>query len=251
MEMDFNGITDEYYAIFLGTDRETLNTPGISAVYSKERNVRQRGYSNIFDLYMMVRGDSIIASYGDTAADKIALFSDQLHIGMEEGEISEIFEGIYKKKPSHTVKFIFNEPVPSALPAVKLHKEDYPRFLDFYMLCYPDDKVTERDWLKEYYEDIVEKEYCYGFFDGTKLVSVADAPSMPHMEDRIQEIGIMSVPDYRRRGYAKAVCTASIESMLSRGICPLWSTSLGNIGSTRLAYSIGFRKYGDVYCITL
>lgn len=58
--------------------------------------------------------------------------------------------------------------------------------------------------------------------------------------DRL-EIGIETADPWRRRGLAAAAAAAMIGSTLADGLTPVWSCRDGNVGSYRLACSLGFR----------
>lgn len=58
--------------------------------------------------------------------------------------------------------------------------------------------------------------------------------------DRL-EIGIETADPWRRRGLAAAAAAAMIGSTLADGLTPVWSCRDGNVGSYRLACSVGFR----------
>lgn len=58
--------------------------------------------------------------------------------------------------------------------------------------------------------------------------------------DRL-EIGIETADRWRRRGLAAAAAAAMIASTLADGLTPVWSCRDGNVGSYRLACSLGFR----------
>ncbi|MDR0403307.1 MAG: GNAT family N-acetyltransferase, partial [Treponema sp.] len=105
-------------------------------------------------------------------------------------------------------------------------------------------------WVGEYFFELAKKKYCHGVIIDDMLVSATDAPDMPFMSGRVQEIGINTLEEYRRKGYAKTACVSVIKELLSKNICPLWSAGTGNIASDRLAYSIGFGKYADALAIS-
>jgi predicted GNAT family acetyltransferase len=104
---------------------------------------------------------------------------------------------------------------------------------------------------EEYYLDIVSKNYCHGIIVDNKLVSATDSPDMSYMQEFVQEIGINTLEEYRKRGYARTACISLINELLSKNICPLWSTGNGNIASDRLARSVGFEKLADVLSIAI
>jgi RimJ/RimL family protein N-acetyltransferase len=64
------------------------------------------------------------------------------------------------------------------------------------------------------------------------------------------EIGIVTDPDYQRKGYATLTAAAFIEKCLEKGLDPIWHTGKNNVPSNRLALKLGFEKTGELkkYC---
>lgn len=58
--------------------------------------------------------------------------------------------------------------------------------------------------------------------------------------DQNVEIGIETAPAFRRRGLARVAATAMIRAVVSDGLTPVWSCREENVGSRRLAQSLGF-----------
>lgn len=58
--------------------------------------------------------------------------------------------------------------------------------------------------------------------------------------DRRLEIGIETLPAYRGKGLARYACARLIEYCLNHELEPVWACRAGNIGSVRLAQSLGF-----------
>jgi GNAT superfamily N-acetyltransferase len=54
------------------------------------------------------------------------------------------------------------------------------------------------------------------------------------------EIGIETVERFRGSGYAKLACRALIDYCIENGFVPIWSCRFENIGSYKLAMSLGF-----------
>lgn len=54
------------------------------------------------------------------------------------------------------------------------------------------------------------------------------------------EIGIETLPAFRRRGLARVACAAMIEDLLATGRTPVWSCREDNVGSERLAATLGY-----------
>ena len=56
------------------------------------------------------------------------------------------------------------------------------------------------------------------------------------------EIGIETLSNYRRKGYAYAAAYAVLEKILLRGMVPFWECSSNNAASVSTADKLGFRK---------
>jgi predicted GNAT family acetyltransferase len=122
-------------------------------------------------------------------------------------------------------------------------------YIDF--LKTDNQNCSDYSWVKEYFLKLVSNNYSHGIIVDEKLVSVTDAPDMPYMKEYVQEIGINTLKEYRGKGYARAVCLSCIKELLSRNICPIWSTGIDNIASDKLARSVGFERLADILTISL
>lgn len=54
------------------------------------------------------------------------------------------------------------------------------------------------------------------------------------------EIGIETLPGHRRQGHGRVAAAAMVDIVLDSGLTPVWSCREGNVGSERLARSVGF-----------
>ena len=63
------------------------------------------------------------------------------------------------------------------------------------------------------------------------------------------DIGVETNEHYRRRGFAFAAAAAMIQETLSQGKVPVWACHAQNIGSQKLAESLGFVRCGE--CLTV
>jgi RimJ/RimL family protein N-acetyltransferase len=246
--MDFEEITYKYYSHWLGIEHTKLYEKGIFFVYNPDRDNIISGYSRIMDIYIFVKKDFIIVSYGDNTKDKMEIIKEKLKDFMGVESLKEIFESVYEKKVEHIIKYIYKHIFEKHKEITILDKEDYNRYLEFFKEIY---KINDYTWVKDYFLELAVKRYCHGIVIDNKLVSVTDAPDMPYMKEYIQEIGINTREEYRGRGYAKDVSLSFIKELLSKNICPIWSTAIDNIASDKLAKSIGFEKLADNLTISL
>jgi GNAT superfamily N-acetyltransferase len=59
--------------------------------------------------------------------------------------------------------------------------------------------------------------------------------------DTMWQIGVDTLPEYRRRGIGKATVSAVTKYILKQGVVPYYSTFVPNIASRSIAASLGFR----------
>lgn len=247
----YKEVTKEYYAKWLGTDANNLEKDGMRWIYNSQRNTTPPGYPSSIDVYMFIKCNSIIVSYGDRALPQIPKIKEQLKVGMTAETIGSVCKEIFMSQPKHNIKYVYTgdtkENDKSA--ARRLTYGDYSLYLDFFKKAYPHCKNTS--WVEDYFRDIFEKGYCYGVIINNQLVSATDAPDMPFMSEQIQEIGINTLPSYQGKGYGKMSCLACLNEMKDNNICPIWSTTIDNIASQKLAVSIGFEKLFDNVSLNL
>ena len=143
--------------------------------------------------------------------------------------------------------FYFEAPNPAidTSPARALDESDLPAFLRFFKEAYPETHAY--DWIPEYFHGITGRRRCFGVFEGGRLVSVADAPTIPYLPELIVEPGIMTLASYRRKGYASAVCAVFLEEQLRRGLSPIWTCAFDNEASAGLARHLGYRPFGELW----
>ncbi|MCL2322574.1 MAG: GNAT family N-acetyltransferase [Oscillospiraceae bacterium] len=249
--MSYKEITLSYYESWLGNQGCITNESGDYFIYSSERNIKQSGYSMPIDIYVWLQSDKIVISYGDAAKAKIDELKSKLINGQDVSYITSLLFNIYHCDIRHDIKYIFeslpDRPVKNGARTLKI--DDYCDFEKFFYFCNPD---TENiDWLREYFYNMVQLGYCVGVYENGILVSCTDAPSMPYMSDKVQEIGISTLLGYRGKGYATIACIKAEENILSSGKVPLWSTTIDNIASQRLAERIGFKKIADVFTLEI
>jgi len=247
--MDYSGITQKYYANWLGVSGDVMYRNGISLVKSPQREICQKSYPAKFDLYVFIQDERVIISYCDKTENNLSKLLKDIKIGDKPEHMFNVIKEAYCVSPNQNIKFVFHHLEHNDTMVKELTINDYPLFLRFFLANNPNAKNT--DWLYEYFQQIVEKRYSFGMIVDNLVVAATDAPFMPYMENEVQEIGINTLNEYRGKGYAKAVCIAAINSLLKQNICPLWSTMAGNIASERLAYSIGFKKYAEILTVSI
>lgn len=82
----------------------------------------------------------------------------------------------------------------------------------------------------------------FGVFEQERLVSVASM--YPWDNAALADMGVLTLPGFRGRGYAKALAHAISQHALSRGHQPQYRCQLDNEASTALAQAAGFSLFG-------
>lgn len=228
-------ITKDYFSNFCQYDLDSDIPDTITYICTDKRDEALEGYGRKYSIYLLELGGKTIITYSPHYRNTIEKLKDP--------------EEIIKALDLKGLKlFIFSgEKVSNLGNARVLEKGDYSKYYEFFTSAHPD--AQPDGWLEEYYIDQVEKRYFTGYEVDGKLVCVSDAPSMPYMEGVIQHTGIATLPQYRRKGYAKATAGLATHNLISMGICPQWECDLTNEASIALARSIGYEDFGTAYVL--
>jgi hypothetical protein len=244
--LEIEKTTNKYYSRFLGTEEIIFNNktnlffnPGLDNIL--------KGYSHPMNILILIKDATINISYGNKAKDIIPKLLETVQHNKSIDYIKNKLIKDLSLKVKHNLKYIFKDIVKIENKAVKLSEEHSELFLNFFKT----NNLNCRDflWVGEYFNELVKKDYIHGIIVDGILVSATDAPEMPYMSDSVQEIGINTLKEYRKKGYAQMSCISMIETLITKNICPMWSTENENIGSDRLANSIGFKKYCDLLTV--
>lgn len=237
-EKDIAAITEEFYSRFACTDLSGV-TDGIHFVCDAARSKAVQGFGHRYTVFLLQKGNACIVTY----APQYAAFFHVLKSNRVQDILSAVEHAFTVKK---TQLMQFRKELISDYGAARLlKKDDYPAYETFFRRCSPAADPT--GWLQEYFEEKSAKEYFAGYFVNDALVCVCDAPDMPHMADRIQHTGIITLPEERRKGYARCTAALATNHLLEIGVCPQWECSAANTASIALAKSIGYETYGFAY----
>lgn len=238
-----------YYARWLGTDEDPFGAERTDFRYSAERDRVQPGYGQRFDVWALVTGEQTLVSYGAAARDRIGALRETVPDRCDAAGLAAALRRVYGTEPAHGVKYVFRRCDADPGGARPLGEADYPAYERFFRDCHPD--AETKGWLREYFSEMAAEGLCCGVFADGRLVSCTDAPTVPYLEDRVREIGIHTLPAYRRRGFAAQACARCISEILKAGRCPIWSTDAGNAASRALAARAGFGPFADCLSLTL
>jgi RimJ/RimL family protein N-acetyltransferase len=245
-KVDIDAMTYKYYSHWAGIEIEPQKK-GIFFNHDSERDNIPKGYSNPFNVYIFAADDLTVISYGDKAKIKIENIVDKIKENKNIETLRLLLKETFLADVSTSIKYIYKNKIEGPLNTTILNNNHADLYLDFFKENHPKD--NDYSWVEGYFFDISSKNYCHGIITDNKLVSVTDAPDMPFMQESVQEVGINTLKEYRGKGYAKAACISLINELISRNICPLWSTDENNTASDHLAKSIGFKKLADVLSI--
>lgn len=83
----------------------------------------------------------------------------------------------------------------------------------------------------------------FGTFAGDTLASAASM--YPWSGSRLADLGVITLPDYRGQGLARATVRAMSAAAIARGYEPQYRCQLDNTASVALAKTAGFRLFGE------
>lgn len=241
-------ITGRYYAQWADVAESAFDAPGIVAVCSAKRDIAPKGYSKPYSFYCLVRGRAIIVSCNKAVSGELTRIAGIFERHKELAARREHLKGLYPGL-CHKIAFSHSGTVPACetAGAVQLRPEHYGAYLRFFNACSPG--ANAETWLSGYFNSMVSRGYSFGLFKNDMLVSVSDAPEVPYLGDQVVEIGINTLEAHRGKGYARTVVAAMLEKLLWAGKTPIWVCEAANLGSERLALSVGYEKYADIFCV--
>lgn len=86
---------------------------------------------------------------------------------------------------------------------------------------------------------------CYAAFDGDRPVALCGTYEVPHLADRVADIGLPGTIDsHRRLGYGSSVLSATTAAVLAQNRTPIHQTSDRNVASIATARAVGYREFG-------
>ncbi len=234
-------LTLEFYSHFACVDLSSIKS-GVSLVCSSERDEVLPGFGCKYTIYIIdLCSGRTVAAY----SPKHSGFFDSL--GEVTGE--ELITAAQKQFRLRKMRlFVFNgEKISDTGSARLLEPADYPIYESFFRETQPD--ADPDGWLNEYFCEKAEQGLFTGCFDAGRLVSVCDAPDVPYMHGKVQHTGIMTLESRRGHGFGKRAAALSAKHLIESGICPQWECDFDNIGSYRLALSIGYHDFGTAYIL--
>jgi RimJ/RimL family protein N-acetyltransferase len=99
-------------------------------------------------------------------------------------------------------------------------------------------RCSDKD--KELGEVSLDDPVVLGYFNGDELAGVG---SLLHENNNIADIGILVVPESRKQGGGKALTLALTHAAKENSKIPQYTTMEKNLGSVKVAESLGFQLY--------
>jgi hypothetical protein len=237
-------LTRKYYSSWLDFDLSQISDEKLIFKESCKRDKVIKGYGKSFPLYCYLEEDTRVVSYSKILEVKLEEIKRIFQKHSAIPEVKEKLETLLGGKLGHNKKFYYTKKQGcSNNNSIQLKSENYNDYLAFFNELHPKVKT---DWLEEYFLSLIERGYCWGYYENGKLVCFSDAPDIPYMNDIIVEPGINTLEEHRKKGFAKEVIMAFVNYLLQKNKVPIWSCSSTNKASMALANSAGFNKLADV-----
>lgn len=87
---------------------------------------------------------------------------------------------------------------------------------------------------------VLDREPNFGIFQGDDIVA---ASGYLNMGGVLAYIGVVTHPDHRGKGHAKAVVSATMSYAFEKGLVPMWRTPASHEAAISVARSLGFSPY--------
>ena len=102
-------------------------------------------------------------------------------------------------------------------------------------------------------ESLSDGRLCFGQIESGRVASVAVTHASPDERNPGEplEIGVETIPDARRRGYAKSCLCGVTEMILSRGLIPEYRCTYSNVASAKTARAAGYTQIGEACSFVL
>ena len=252
---DFLQTTKQYYANRLSVPVSQLNKMGIYCCYAptrdKEIDIRFRA-----DFYGFLSGGTAVLTYGERIQDK----ADRLRQYFEESRSLETFRDVLLREMGielqHEYAYYFDRlPTGVDTSQVKnLYVDDVSAFGEFMQVLNPEMSARNKIYMVDYFlHEMVDAPHrAFGIYVDDELVSVANTVTVPHVTEEVAvEVDVVTVPDYRGRGYATMVVVALLQEMVEEERVPIVSCLSTNVASQQLAEKVGFVKFADVISFSL
>lgn len=242
---------DNFHTQAMGYPLSQAEPGEIHVVTSERRLQREEGYGLVFAFWMLFSYDRCVISVRPDLKESIE------KIVRDASDAKKLFTAEYKTRIDETCRSI----LPGNIAGRLRQSQSYGFYVNkehFRPFAVPGcRRLTEDDreliqvmaGSNIYFcpEESLQDGTAFGVIKDGKLVSFASVVPTPEATSRygLSWPGVETLPEYRRRGYAKAVVSGVTETLLARGIIPAYSCSVTNIASANTAQSVGYQLYGE------
>ncbi len=235
--------TETFYSRFCGVSLAEAG-PGAHLVCSPERDEILRGFGRRFPIYILVKEGFSAACCAPRYQELLRPLESLSPEGTAQAAEAAYRQGRLKKM---RLMVFAGGGTEDFSGAAVLRPEDYPAFLAFYRQAHPG--ANPEGWLEEYFLEKASQEWMTGYWDQGRLACVCDAPDMPYLQGLVQHTGIFTLPQARRRGFARRAAGLAARHLMELGLSPQWECAADNEASFRLALAVGYQPYGTAYIL--
>ena len=104
-------------------------------------------------------------------------------------------------------------------------------------------------WTEQDFAEMVDSNVHFCVIDDSKIVCATESEAIPNKPESVINLGVNTLAEYRRKGYASSACMAFIQHQVGQGALPVWQCDFDNYISQALAQKLGFRYLGNVFFI--
>ena len=232
---------------------EIIQAKGIILISNEKRRLKPRGWLMYLPICIFETNQAIIISC-------IPEWEDELRGKLncvEAVDVMPIIKEYAKEKNLYCDGHLFygldalNNNIDFS-GAILMDDTQYDQNWEFCSKLYPTmyEIIEPDEQMAEEFKSMIKKEprYCY-IVDG-KIVSMTEAENVPNIPEGVIHLGINTLREYRRKGYAAEVCAAFIDNYIRRNIYPIWQCDITNTASQALAEKLGFKCLGSAYDVS-
>ncbi len=129
---------------------------------------------------------------------------------------------------------------------VPLSESTKTQFLSLFRKTQRSTNYLENQWPKKK-ESISRKNYFLYLMDD----KIASYSFISDIDNGGANIVVVTLPQYRKKGFGKAVVSSSVKWCFQNGLLPIYLVYESNIASIQLAKSLGFRQMAEEIIISV
>ncbi|HGJ66129.1 TPA: GNAT family N-acetyltransferase [bacterium] len=243
---------DSFYSECLGTPVNKIKSGKIKIVSSERRLTREEGYGVIFPFLLLYSSNRCIIS---VRPDLIDLVSALIH---DETDAKMLFNDAGGKIVESLCRSVIPKDFSSRLRSVYSLElfVDRDQFRQYNIpecrrLTKDDHElIDEMNEISDFTcpDECIKDGTAFGVFVDGKIVARSTTIHTPIATQKynLVWIGVETLPEYRQKGYAKAVVSGTTDALLLRGQTPVYTHAVWNVASGRTAKALGYQLYGEL-----